>query len=126
MDEKTIRMIKYLKSYGTNWDSLKEAAIRFMMSYSGCDREAYTDEIINRILLQIFGDFLDHVDKPSFQLFQISEYLRMHDLSYEMGICESKKDIYDAICNCLYMVQVREDSTHYINGFTEENWTKTN
>lgn len=126
MDEKTINMIKYLKSYGMNWSSLKEAAIRFMMNYSGCDREVYTDEVINRILLEVFGDFLDHVDKPSFQIFQISEYLRMYDLAQQVGVCETKKDIYDAICNCLYMVQVRDDNAHYVNGFTEKDWAQFN
>ena len=112
-NDKTFGMIMYLKNYTSDYDSLRECAIGYMIEYSGCDREVYTNEKIENIIYEVFCDFINCVDRPSSQFYQMRESKKILELT---GMTFN---IYDLMLSAMSMVQVRDDNG-YINGFTEE------
>ena len=107
MEKLTLGIIKAMKH---NYEeSLKETLIKFMMNYSGCDREVYTPDKVNQIIFQAFADFMDTVDSPREQLYMMKDAMSIHHLDKDY-------DIYDAMLSTMMLVQVR-DNDCFINGF---------
>ena len=116
MDKKTVGMIRFLKYYGPEYPTLREAAIAYMMDYSGCERKVYTDGVIEGIIFEVFCDFIDSVDKPSMHLRQMQESQRISTHS------AFASNVYDYMLSAMELVQVRDDNNGYINGFTAEDF----
>lgn len=115
MDKKTVGMIRFLKHHGTEYPTYRDAAIAYMMDYSGCDRKVYTDGVIESIIFEVFCDFIDAVDKPSMHIRQMQESQRISNHS------AFASNVYDYMLSAMAMVQVRNDHG-YINGFTAEDF----
>lgn len=116
MEKKTVGMIRYLKHHGGEYPSYREAAIAYMMKYSGCDRKVYTDGVIEGIIFEVFCDFIDHADKPSMQLRQMQESARI--ASYGAF----KTNVYDYMLTAMVLCEVRGDNGEYRNGFRAEDF----
>ena len=123
MGGRTLGMIKFLKKHIHEHSSYKEAAIAYMMEYSGCPREVYTENKINSIIFEAFCDFMDAVDRPSYQFRQLAGAI---DIAKFLN---KEYDIYNCMAEVMYEVQVCEHTKsgdlEYVNGFTEkdfENW----
>lgn len=112
MEDKTVGLIRYLKHHGSEYKDLRESSIAYMSKYSGCTNlELYEHGEIEKIIFEIFLDFIDCVDKPSCILRQIQESKKFHRefLNEEFSDTE-------AILIAMMMVQVMRDGK-YINGF---------
>lgn len=112
MDKVTLGIIKALKH---NYDkgTLKEIVIDFMSEYSGCPKDIYTTDKVNQIIFQAFADFMDTVDSPRQQLYQLKDSMRLN--SY----VNHDYDIYDAMLSTMMLVEVCSGD-YYINGFNDE------
>lgn len=110
MTEKTQNLIRFIKRERCDEDNtLIDTAIRFMMRYSGCDRDVYNGGIINDIIFEAFADFMGSVNNPKFQLYMLKDIMNIHreDVTYS---------VYEAMLSTMQLCQVRDD-TGYINGF---------
>ena len=105
MEEKTIGMIRFIKHNVGNYPTLREAAIAYMMNYSGCEsKEVYENGKIEGIVREIVFDFIDAVDKPSTILRQLAESRKIH--------CEYLHEEFsedDAMLTAMMLVPVRDD-----------------
>ena len=117
MDKCTLGMIKFLKYHIPGYNSCREAAIAYMMEYSGCPRETYTKNLIEQIIFEVFCDFINSVDVPSSQLRIIKD---------QAEVCKylnKEFDLYEGMLTAMYLVQVletTEDGQRYVNGFDEK------
>ena len=116
MDRKTSGMILFLKHRGSEYPSYREAAIAFMMQYSGCGHDAYPKEIIEDIIFEVFRDFIGSCDNPSFELWQVRECKKIADLAGDHD-----KNVYDYMLTTLVLCSVRGD-TGYVNGFKDSDF----
>lgn len=119
MEQKTVNMIKFLKHHGGEYPSYREAAIAFMMDYSGCDRSVYTKNKIEGIIFEIFVDFMDACDKPSVQLRQMMDSYRLDSYMLE----SNKRNVFDYMLTAMVLCMVRErNGDGYVNGFKPEDF----
>ena len=89
-------------------EDLRASAIEFLSSYSGADPHWYTEQEFNRITLQVFIDFLDTANRPSYEVIQYFDGKRMWHW-----------DDTEAMLNALRNTCVLNDKHEYTNGFRE-------
>lgn len=117
MEDRTVGLIKHIKHYQGEYKTLRESAIAYMSEYSGCKiLEWYEYGEIEKIVFEIFLDFIDSVDKPSMVLRQIEESKKFHREYLHEDFSDT-----EAILITMMMVQVMRDGK-YINGFKKEDF----
>ena len=82
--------------------------IDFLSDTCMCDKEYYSENVLERILLDAMYDYLDNCDKHS-DFLKTMENVAFHNYSLSMKICMSFRG-----------VQVCNEYGGYINGFSEE------
>lgn len=90
---------------------------KYMSEECACDIEAYTEDVLEGIMLTALYDYVDSCDRPSGVL---------HDI-FQPNIKYSS--LTAQICSALALVRVRNNDGSYVNGFKEEyiaNAVKTN
>lgn len=120
MQQRTAEIIMVCKGqhdFG-RFATFKDAIAAYMSDRCACPITAYTDDIINDIILAAAMDLVDQMKKPSVLLWQAQQVMRRHNNPLVQNI--NRVDIFEALCGAFQLMQVRDD-TGYINGFTEEN-----
>lgn len=108
MTQRTCNIIRACKgSLYSEIDNRIERVKAYMSEECLCEKECYTDEIMESIMIEAVYDYIDTCDRPSSFLRQIRE-------------CVAKNiSLTQKICIAFTLVQVRRDG-EYINGFKEE------
>ena len=97
--------IKHLKQ---NYDgSYKNTMIKYFSERTCTPEQHYTDSILESMMKQIFCGYISE------------SYFVLRDMTDFFHYLENTKNIFEAICITLSLVQVRKD-TRYVSGFTED------
>lgn len=121
MEKKTVEMIRFIKHHAGDYPTLRDAAIAYMMQYSGCDRSVYTKDRIEGIVFEIFCDFIDACDKPSVQLRQMMDSFRIQSYIPE----ENFNTVFDYMLSAMMLCRVKDGNGNYVNGFKEEDFQQS-
>jgi hypothetical protein len=89
-------------------ESRIERVKEYMSDECCCDKECYTDELMESIMVNAMYDYIDTCDKPSTFLRLIVKCIE-RDLS-----------LMEKICVAFTLTQVKRSDGEYINGFKEE------
>lgn len=115
MTQRTCNIIMCCKGnskYSNKGDSIYSIK-RYMGDECIYNWENYTDAMIQDILYTALMDYIDWVKKPSFVLWCLKNDGRLHE------------NINEKICAMFANVKVRDDHG-YVNGFTQEQISKSN
>ena len=95
---------------------LRENAIKYLVEWSGSNKESYTEENLFSIILRYFLDYLDSANKPSVCVREFWEIKQKHN-NYKliMKKDDGMTDI-DFMLSALQLVRVK-DGNKYVNGF---------
>ena len=108
MTERTFNIIRACK--GTLYPEIKSKIDRvktYMSVECDCPIEAYTDGVMEDIIVEAMYDYIDTCDKPSIFLREIRDYI------------DKKATLTQRICDAFSVTRVRNSDGKYINGFAD-------
>lgn len=86
-----------------------EAIAAYMSNECACPKEDYKGALMESILREALFDYISSADKPGFDL---------RKLFYQYALKEPTMS--ERICTLFQMVNVRDNSLEYTNGFSEK------
>lgn len=97
--------------------SLRDIAIDYLCSWSGCTKSAYNEANLYDVVLSHFLDYLDTANKPSAVIRRYLESRRLRGYS-QIESVKNKTEVDDMLTT-LMMTQVKDNDGNYVNGFTK-------
>ncbi len=111
MEQRTCNIIMCCKGHCklvSEYDTSRDAIAAYMGAECDFPAERYIDPMLERIVLWALYDYIDHADRPSYDLM---------NLFYQYAT--KNPPLLERICAMFNAVSVT-DGERYLNGFTEE------
>ena len=107
MTDRTLKIINLCKGWGKYTETTPvEIITAYMSEECLCLKEDYTYQMIEQIMLEALYDYIDTCDKPS-------------SILYHIYNCINADTLVDRIWTAFSLVQIKNPSLTYINGFSD-------